>query len=53
MIGFDENRGNQLWSRTAGLPASCEEPILGREAKLDTLLEFARRSAAAGNARGR
>jgi phosphoserine phosphatase len=42
MIGFDENHANTLLVENAMLTGFVEEPILGREAKLDTLLEVAR-----------
>ncbi|MET0443598.1 MAG: phosphoserine phosphatase SerB [Pseudorhodoplanes sp.] len=42
MIGFDENHANMLLVESGKLTGYVEEPILGREAKLDTLLELAR-----------
>ena len=42
MIGFDENHANTLLVENQTLTGYVEEPILGREAKLDTLLEVAR-----------
>jgi len=42
MIGFDENHANTLLVDGETLTGFVEEPILGREAKLDTLLEVAR-----------
>lgn len=42
MIGFDENHANTLLVENETLTGLVEEPILGREAKLDTLLEVAR-----------
>ena len=42
MIGFDENHANTLLVENDMLTGTVEEPILGREAKLDTLLEVAR-----------
>jgi phosphoserine phosphatase len=42
MIGFDENHANTLLVENEMLTGFVEEPILGREAKLDTLLEVAR-----------
>jgi phosphoserine phosphatase len=42
MIGFDENHANTLLVENDLLTGFVEEPILGREAKLDTLLEVAR-----------
>jgi len=40
MIGFDENHANMLLVEDGKLSGYVEEPILGREAKLDTLLEL-------------
>ena len=42
MIGFDENHANTLLVEDGRLTGFVEEPVLGREAKLDTLLEVAR-----------
>jgi phosphoserine phosphatase len=42
MIGFDENHANTLLIKDGQMTGEVEEPILGREAKLDTLLELAR-----------
>jgi phosphoserine phosphatase len=42
MIGFDENHANTLLVEKDTLTGFVEEPILGKEAKLDTLLEVAR-----------
>jgi phosphoserine phosphatase len=42
MIGFDENHANTLLIKDGEMTGAVEEPILGREAKLDTLLELAR-----------
>jgi phosphoserine phosphatase len=42
MLGFDENHANTLLVENDTLTGFVEEPILGREAKLDTLLEVAR-----------
>jgi phosphoserine phosphatase len=42
MIGFDENHANTLLIKDGLMTGAVEEPILGREAKLDTLLELAR-----------
>ena len=42
MIGFDENHANTLLVEHGKLIGLVEEPILGREAKLDTLLELSR-----------
>jgi phosphoserine phosphatase len=44
MIGFDEDRSNALVVGADGnLAGRVEEPILGKEAKLDTLRELERR----------
>jgi phosphoserine phosphatase len=40
LIGFDENRGNRLLVEEGKLAGRVEEPILGREAKLSTLIEL-------------
>ncbi len=40
MIGFDEHRGNTLIVEDGKLSGRVAEPILGREAKLATLLEL-------------
>jgi phosphoserine phosphatase len=41
LIGFDENRGNRLVIGADGrLSGAVAEPILGRDAKLDTLREL-------------
>ena len=40
MIGFDDNRGNTLIVADGKLSGRVEEPILGREAKLATLIEL-------------
>ncbi len=42
MIGFDENHANMLLVQDGKLTGNVQEPILGREAKLDTLLELSR-----------
>jgi phosphoserine phosphatase len=42
LIGFDENHANTLLVEDGKLTGAVEEPVLGREAKLDTLLEVAR-----------
>jgi phosphoserine phosphatase len=39
-IGFDEHRSNHLIVENEALAGAVEEPILGREAKLATLLEL-------------
>jgi phosphoserine phosphatase len=43
MIGFDEDRANNLLIDHGRLAGRVAEPILGREAKLDTLNELQRR----------
>jgi phosphoserine phosphatase len=43
MIGFDEHRGNTLIVEDGKLSGRVAEPILGREAKLATLLELRQR----------
>jgi phosphoserine phosphatase len=40
MIGFDEHRSNRLLVASEKLVGRVEEPILGREAKLATLIEL-------------
>ncbi|MEJ0077774.1 MAG: phosphoserine phosphatase SerB [Alphaproteobacteria bacterium] len=40
MIGFDEHRGNTLVVEDGKLAGRVQEPILGREAKLATLIEL-------------
>jgi phosphoserine phosphatase len=40
MIGFQENRGNELLVRDGKLTGEVKEPILGRDAKLATLNEL-------------
>jgi len=40
MIGFDTHRGNTLLVESGKLTGKVSEPILGREAKLATLLEL-------------
>ena len=40
MIGFDENRANELIVREGKLTGEVKEPILGRAAKLATLIEL-------------
>jgi phosphoserine phosphatase len=40
MIGFQENRGNELIVRDGKLTGEVTEPILGRDAKLATLTEL-------------
>jgi phosphoserine phosphatase len=43
MIGFHEHRSNRLIMQDGKLAGQVEEPILGREAKLATLLELRER----------
>jgi phosphoserine phosphatase len=43
MIGFDENRGNTLVTDGEKLSGTVAEPVLGREAKLATLIELRQR----------
>jgi len=43
LIGFDENRGNTLMADGGKLSGTVAEPILGREAKLATLIELRQR----------
>ena len=43
MIGFDENRGNTLIVEDGKLAGRVEEPILGRAAKLATLVDLRER----------
>ncbi|MGW9330900.1 phosphoserine phosphatase SerB [Bosea sp. NPDC055594] len=40
MIGFNEDRSNTLLSSGAALSGAVAEPILGKQAKLDTLVEL-------------
>ena len=40
MIGFDEHRSNVLLAKGGELLGAVEEPILGKEAKLATLIEL-------------
>jgi phosphoserine phosphatase len=40
MLGFDENRANELVVRDGQLTGEVKEPILGRAAKLATLIEL-------------
>jgi phosphoserine phosphatase len=42
MIGFDESHANTLVIEDGRMTGKVDEPVLGREAKLDTLLELAR-----------
>lgn len=43
VLGFDENRANTLLIENGALTGAVAEPILGREAKLQTLIEVAAR----------
>ncbi|WP_073052483.1 phosphoserine phosphatase SerB [Kaistia soli] len=43
MIGFDENRANQLEHESGVLSGTVTEPILGQEAKLSALMDLSRR----------
>ena len=43
MIGFDEQRGNTLIAENKKLAGRVAEPVLGREAKLATLIELRER----------
>lgn len=43
MLGFDENRANVLEERDGALAGTVREPILGRQAKVDALLDAAGR----------
>ncbi|MCX5497093.1 phosphoserine phosphatase SerB [Kaistia dalseonensis] len=43
MIGFDENRANQLNHEGGVLDGTVTEPILGQEAKLSALMDLSRR----------
>jgi phosphoserine phosphatase len=43
MIGFDENRANELLSESGSFTGKVAEPILGKEAKLTALNEIAAR----------
>ncbi len=40
MIGFQENRANTLLARDGKFTGQVAEPVLGREAKFDTLIEL-------------
>jgi phosphoserine phosphatase len=42
-LGFDENRANRLMSENGRLTGHVAEPILGRQAKVDTLNEICAR----------
>ena len=41
MIGFDENRANTLVEENGMLAGTVTDPILGKQAKVDALLEIA------------
>jgi phosphoserine phosphatase len=43
MIGFDENRANELLSENGAFTGKVAEPILGKEAKLEALNQIAAR----------
>ncbi len=43
LIGFDENRANELEHADGVLSGTVTEPILGQEAKLSALMDLARR----------
>jgi phosphoserine phosphatase len=43
MLGFDENRANILLETGGKLTGEVAEPILGKQAKVDSLLEIAKR----------
>ncbi|MBC2774813.1 phosphoserine phosphatase SerB [Rhizobium sp. AQ_MP] len=43
MLGFDENRANTLIERDGILTGEVAEPILGKQAKVDSLLEITNR----------
>ncbi|MBC7281191.1 phosphoserine phosphatase SerB [Hoeflea sp.] len=43
MLGFDENRANILESKDGVLSGLVREPILGKQAKVDALMEIASR----------
>ena len=43
MIGFDENRANTLVEENGMLAGTVTDPILGRQAKVDALLDIAAR----------
>ena len=53
MIGFDEHRGNTLIVEDGKLAGRVAEPILGREAKLATLVELRDRLGLAPHERSR
>ena len=40
LIGFDEHRGNRLVGRDGRFAGTVAEPMLGRDAKLETLSEL-------------
>jgi phosphoserine phosphatase len=43
MLGFDENRANILIEKDGVLTGEVAEPILGKQAKVDSLLDIARK----------
>jgi phosphoserine phosphatase len=43
MLGFDENRANTLLEQDGILTGEVAEPILGKQAKVDSLLDIAKR----------
>jgi len=43
MLGFDENRANMLLAENGKLTGKVAEPILGRQAKVDALVDIAAR----------
>lgn len=49
MLGFDENRANTLIERDGVLTGEVAEPILGKQAKVDSLLDIAHRLGIAPN----
>jgi phosphoserine phosphatase len=49
MLGFDENRANILVEKDGLLTGEVEEPILGKQAKVDSLLDIADRLGISAN----
>lgn len=49
MLGFDENRANTLIERDGVLTGEVAEPILGKQAKVDSLLDITHRLGIAPN----
>jgi phosphoserine phosphatase len=41
MLGFDENRANLLGEENGALDGTVAEPILGKQAKVDSLIDIA------------